>query len=78
MPTTLEQWYKWAFKLDWQYHQEQADKKDIDCLLSNAVDDVFFGSNASVTHQYVCVCPPTHWPRVTQIVPPNFSCIAWL
>ena len=27
MPTTLEQWYEWAFKLDWQYHQEQAESK---------------------------------------------------
>ena len=27
MPTTLEQWYDWAFKLDWQYHQEQAESK---------------------------------------------------
>jgi hypothetical protein len=25
MPTTLEQWYKWAFKLDWQYCQKQAE-----------------------------------------------------
>jgi hypothetical protein len=24
MPTTLEEWYSWAFKLDWQYRQEQA------------------------------------------------------
>ena len=27
MPTTLEQWYDWAFKLDWQYRQEQAESK---------------------------------------------------
>ena len=27
MPTTLEQWYDWAFKLDWQYCQEQAESK---------------------------------------------------
>jgi hypothetical protein len=27
MPTTLEQWYEWAFKLDWQYRQEQAESK---------------------------------------------------
>ena len=29
MPTTLDSWYDWAFKLDWQYHQEQAES----CLL---------------------------------------------
>ena len=29
MPTTLDSWYNWAFKLDWQYHQEQAES----CLL---------------------------------------------
>jgi hypothetical protein len=27
MPTTLEEWYEWAFKLDWQYRQEQAESK---------------------------------------------------
>jgi len=27
MPTTLEDWYSWAFKLDWQYRQEQAESK---------------------------------------------------
>jgi hypothetical protein len=27
MPITLEQWYEWAFKLDWQYRQEQAESK---------------------------------------------------
>lgn len=27
MPTALEQWYEWAFKLDWQYRQEQAESK---------------------------------------------------
>ena len=27
MPTTLDQWYEWAFKLDWQYRQEQAESK---------------------------------------------------
>ena len=27
MPTTLDQWYEWAFKLDWQYQQEQAEPK---------------------------------------------------
>ena len=27
MPTTLEQWYEWALKLDWQYCQEQAELK---------------------------------------------------
>jgi Zinc knuckle len=27
MPTTLEQWYEWAFKLNWQYHQEQVESK---------------------------------------------------
>jgi hypothetical protein len=27
MPTTLEQWYEWAFKLDWQYRQEQVESK---------------------------------------------------
>jgi Retrotransposon gag protein len=27
MPTTLEEWYEWAFKLDWQYHQEQVESK---------------------------------------------------
>jgi hypothetical protein len=27
MPTTLEQWYEWAFKFDWQYRQEQAESK---------------------------------------------------
>ena len=25
MPTTLDSCYNWAFKLDWQYHQEQAE-----------------------------------------------------
>ena len=25
MPTTLKSWYDWAFKLDWQYCQEQAE-----------------------------------------------------
>ena len=25
MPTTLDSWYEWAFKLDGQYHQEQAE-----------------------------------------------------
>ena len=25
MPTTLDSWYNWAFKLDWQYCQEQAE-----------------------------------------------------
>ena len=27
IPTTLDQWYEWAFKLDWQYHQEQVESK---------------------------------------------------
>ena len=27
MPTTLEQWYEWAFKLNWQYLQKQAESK---------------------------------------------------
>ena len=27
MPTTLDSWYEWAFKLDWQYHQEQAESR---------------------------------------------------
>ena len=27
MPTTLDKWYSWAFKLDWQYQQEQAESK---------------------------------------------------
>ena len=27
MPTTLDEWYSWAFKLDWQYRQEQAESK---------------------------------------------------
>ena len=27
MPTTLDKWYNWVFKLDWQYHQEQAESK---------------------------------------------------
>ena len=27
MPTTLDEWYNWAFKLDWQYCQEQAELK---------------------------------------------------
>jgi hypothetical protein len=27
MPTTLEQWYSWAFKLDWQYRQGQAETR---------------------------------------------------
>ena len=27
MPTTLELWYSWAFKLGWQYQQEQAESK---------------------------------------------------
>jgi Zinc knuckle len=27
MPTTLEEWYGWAFKLDWQYRQEQVESK---------------------------------------------------
>jgi hypothetical protein len=27
MPTTLEEWYSWAFKLDWQYRQEQAETR---------------------------------------------------
>ena len=25
MPTTLDSWYNWAFKLNWQYCQEQAE-----------------------------------------------------
>ena len=25
MPTTLDSWYEWAFKLDWQYRQEQVE-----------------------------------------------------
>ena len=29
MPTTLDSWYNWAFKLDWQYCQEQVEL----CLL---------------------------------------------
>ena len=29
MPTTLDSWYDWAFKLDWQYCQEQVEL----CLL---------------------------------------------
>ena len=29
MPTTLDSWYEWAFKPDWQYRQEQAES----CLL---------------------------------------------
>ena len=27
MPTTLDSWYDWAFKLDWQYRQEQAESR---------------------------------------------------
>lgn len=27
MPTTLDEWYGWVFKLDWQYRQEQAESK---------------------------------------------------
>ena len=27
MPTTLEEWYSWAFKLDWQYRQEQVETR---------------------------------------------------
>jgi hypothetical protein len=27
MPTTLEEWYEWAMKLDWQYRQEQAESR---------------------------------------------------
>jgi hypothetical protein len=27
MPTTLEKCYEWAFKLDWQYHQEHVESK---------------------------------------------------
>ena len=29
MPITLDSWYNCAFKLDWQYHQEQVES----CLL---------------------------------------------
>ena len=29
MPTTLDSWYDWAFKLDWNYGQEQVES----CLL---------------------------------------------
>ena len=29
MPTTLDSWYDWAFKLDWQYCQDQVES----CLL---------------------------------------------
>ena len=27
MPTTLDSWYNWAFKLDWQYCQEQVESR---------------------------------------------------
>ena len=37
MPTTLDKWYNWAFKLDWQYCQEQATSK----LLHRHADSKF-------------------------------------
>ena len=45
MPTTLDSWYEWAFKLDWQYHQEQAEL----CLLhpSSHVGSKFGKSSGS-------------------------------
>ena len=27
MPTTLDSWYEWAVKLDWQYRQEQVESR---------------------------------------------------
>jgi len=72
MPTTLQQWYDWAFKLDWQYRQEQAKSKLLHPHLQTSSK---FGKSSGSSGKAVTVHEMKAQPLATAVTLPSTQAV---